>query len=125
MAASALLDKQFTFCQMIARLILFIPEQAQMEGDVWNVKFGEGYVGETDKKDGDHDGPHMEGGTHYMSIGQDLLLFDGNGGLLPGNHRAYRIAGSYWKSLHPLARWGGDFSSPDPDHFSFEHNGRR
>jgi hypothetical protein len=33
----------------------------------------------------------------------------------------YLRFGEFWKSLHPLARWGGDFG--DSDHFSFEYNG--
>jgi len=29
--------------------------------------------------------------------------------------------GGFWKTLHPAARWGGDFG--DADHFSFEYQG--
>lgn len=38
----------------------------------------------------------------------------------------YKILGEKWKTMHPLARWGGDFKSrPDGNHFSLEHNGVR
>lgn len=35
----------------------------------------------------------------------------------------YKALGDKWKSMHELARWGGDFKGRDAVHFSFEHNG--
>lgn len=35
----------------------------------------------------------------------------------------YRPLGAFWKGLHPLARWGGDFHSRDAGHFSFQYGG--
>jgi len=31
---------------------------------------------------------------------------------------AYKPLGLYWQTLDPNCRWGGDFTKPDPDHFS-------
>lgn len=36
----------------------------------------------------------------------------------------YREFGVFWKSLHELCRWGGDFPG-DSGHFSLEHGGRK
>ena len=36
----------------------------------------------------------------------------------------HRFLGIYWKSLHPLCRWGGDFKRPDGNHYSIEYRGR-
>lgn len=31
--------------------------------------------------------------------------------------------GQFWKGLNPLCRWGGDFRSPDGNHYSLEYQG--
>ena len=41
------------------------------------------------------------------------------------NTEAHRPMGEKWKSMHPLACWGGDFPTPDGNHYSFEHEGIR
>ena len=59
------------------------------------------------------------------------LAFDGfiiKDGQLSNDVEVYRPLADYWKSLHPNARWGGDFKPPaplDPYHFSFEYQGRK
>jgi hypothetical protein len=35
----------------------------------------------------------------------------------------YKPLGDYWKTLDPACCWGGDFSKPDGNHFSYTHNG--
>ncbi len=35
----------------------------------------------------------------------------------------YKVLGDKWKTMHSLARWGGDFRRADGGHFSLEHNG--
>jgi hypothetical protein len=44
-------------------------------------------------------------------------------GVYMTNSGAYKPIGEYWKSLNPLNRWGGDFTKPDGNHFSMEHEG--
>jgi hypothetical protein len=65
----------------------------------------------------------MRNGAHYTKLGQDLNLF------LDGKYQTtacpeWDAIGAYWKELHPLARWGGDFSSGDLNHVSLLHEGR-
>lgn len=65
---------------------------------------------------------HMKGSLHYSGLAKDLNLYRGGQYLIHSDD--YRPLGEYWKSLHPLARWGGDFPG-DGNHFSFEHEGRK
>jgi hypothetical protein len=111
-------QKQSAFALCLAKLITWVYQHPG-----WEVTFAEGYVGDTDARDGDHDGPHMKGGTHYLRIGQDLNLFI-DGEWIRGHHQAWDAIGGYWLSLHPLARWGGTFKSRDWNHVSFEHQGK-
>lgn len=62
---------------------------------------------------------------HTRRLAQDLNLFK-DGEFLTAIE-AYAPFGVYWKTLHPLARWGGDFQGADRDgdHFSFEWQGVR
>lgn len=37
----------------------------------------------------------------------------------------YLPVGTQWKRLHALCRWGGDFATPDGNHFSITYQGRQ
>jgi D-alanyl-D-alanine carboxypeptidase len=60
--------------------------------------------------------------VHCSRLAVDLQLF--KEGTYLTNAEDYKFAGEYWKSLHPLCRWGGDFARVDADHFSLEYEGR-
>lgn len=60
--------------------------------------------------------------SHKERLAIDLNLFK-NGSYLTTTE-AHKPLGDYWKSLHPDCRWGGDFKSPDGNHYSFTHQGR-
>lgn len=66
---------------------------------------------------------HMPGSLHYVRLAQDLNLFVG-GIYITGDHPVWHQLGAYWKSLDPLAAWGGDFQSKDFNHFSLRYGGR-
>lgn len=59
--------------------------------------------------------------VHCLRLAVDFMLF--KDGVYLTDPEAYRFMGEYWKTLHPLARWGGDFKTVDADHFSFEWDG--
>lgn len=59
--------------------------------------------------------------VHKVRLAVDLNLFVEGKYISSGEHPAYKELGSYWESLHPLARWGGRFN--DANHFSFEYMG--
>jgi hypothetical protein len=60
--------------------------------------------------------------VHCDRLAVDLQLF--KDGVYLTDPEAYRFMGDYWKTLHPLARWGGDFTTVDANHFSLTYQGR-
>ena len=64
----------------------------------------------------------MENSVHKSRLAVDLQLF--KDGEYLTDTEDYRQFGEYWKALGYHNRWGGDFSSPDGNHFSYEHQGR-
>lgn len=60
---------------------------------------------------------------HLDGLAVDLNLF--RDGKWLADSESHRPLGEYWKTLHPLARWGGDFSKPDGNHYSLEWEGRK
>lgn len=59
---------------------------------------------------------------HRLKLAIDLILF--RNGQPCWDTEDYKQLGEYWKSLHPLCRWGGDHRNPDGGHFSIAHQGR-
>ncbi len=58
---------------------------------------------------------------HTKRLARDINLFINSE--WQTTSEAYKPLGEKWKTMHELARWGGDFSKPDGNHFSFEHEG--
>lgn len=68
-------------------------------------------------------GAGIANSLHTLGLAVDLLLYDANGNYLT-DKASYQPLGDYWKTLDPLCRWGGDFTTRiDADHFSMEYNG--
>jgi hypothetical protein len=61
---------------------------------------------------------HMPNSLHYSGCAGDLILYDFEGHYLPWTE-SYKELGEYWKSLDKNCKWGGDFTKPDGNHFSF------
>lgn len=60
--------------------------------------------------------------VHSVGLAVDLNLF--KDGVYLTTSESHAPLGAFWKTLHPLARWGGDFKPrPDGNHYSFEYNG--
>lgn len=54
---------------------------------------------------------------HLIRLAVDVNLF--KDGVWLQHTEDHRPLGEFWKTLHPLCRWGGDFSSrPDGNHYS-------
>lgn len=110
-----LADKQALFALNIAKLILWGHERG------YSFTFGSAYRSIPEAAQESDAGRGIRNSLHTLRLAIDLNLFV-RGQYLPQTD-AHRPLGAYWKSLHPLNRWGGDFSKPDGNHYSMEHNG--
>jgi nitrous oxidase accessory protein NosD len=74
-------------------------------------------------------GVGISNSLHIDSLAADVAIF--RDGVYLSDSEDYRFAGEYWKSLHPLCRWGGDFKDangnpkPDGNHMSVTYQGRQ
>lgn len=64
---------------------------------------------------------HMKNSLHYEGLAVDIDLF--KDGKYLTNTEDHRTFGEFWKSLSPLAAWGGDFK--DGNHYSLSYGGRK
>lgn len=94
-------EKQSRFVFLVAKFILF----AYLEG--YELTFGDAWA-----KTG-----HKPKSFHYNRLAIDFNLFK-NGEFLTDTV-SHKPLGEYWKSLDPLCSWGGDFSDPDGNHYSY------
>ena len=110
---TSLSEEQWEFLKDLARLIQFTAEHPNVRltgGDLW-AKTG-----------------HMKKSLHYERLAIDLNIHvkepvpDPPGYFkwryVKGEHWLWGDLGTYWKSLDPQNRWGGDFDSVDLNHFS-------
>jgi hypothetical protein len=67
-------------------------------------------------------GSGISNSLHLIGLAVDLNLF--KDGVWLSDTESHRQFGTYWKSLNPLCRWGGDFSKPDGNHYSITWEGR-
>lgn len=108
-------QRAFTLCA--AKLIIWVYDQG------WELSFGDAYRSPEEAQRQAQAGRGIVNSLHTSRLAVDLNLF------INGEYKTltsdYAPLGDYWKSLHPLARWGGDFKTrPDGNHFSFAWEGR-
>lgn len=112
---SALLDQQIAFAQLVPRLIDWaFANGYQVTGDEW-------WRSPTEAAINAKTGAGISNSLHPLKLAIDLNLL--KNGVLLESVEDYRPLGEFWKTLHTLARWGGDFSKPDADHFSLTFGG--
>lgn len=112
---STLTSLQFTFTHNIGRLICWAYEAG------YELTLGEAFrTPQQAQWNADH-GCGIKNSLHTQRLAVDFNLFhDGIYLPLSADHDAM---GTYWKSLHPLNRWGGDFPKPDGGHYSMQCGG--
>jgi len=112
---ASLLELQDTFASLVARLI----EVAHTMG--YQITLGEAWRPPETAKLYAQQGKGIRDSLHISRLAIDVNLF--KDGQYLTQSEDYAELGAFWKSLHPLARWGGDFSRPDGNHFSMENEG--
>jgi hypothetical protein len=109
-------EQQSVFVLLVARLI----DYAYRSG--YELTFGEAWRTPEQAKLNAAKGSGISNSLHITRLAIDLNLF--RGGVFLDSTEHHRALGNYWKSLHPLARWGGDFQpKPDGNHYSLERDG--
>lgn len=98
----SLSDVQQQFVVLIGQLIYFANAQG------FRLTFGDAWASTG----------HEPNSLHYQRLAVDFNLFLGDN-WIQGADPAWKTLGDYWKSLDPLARWGGDITTlVDLNHFS-------
>jgi hypothetical protein len=110
-------QKQRLFVKLVGELIQF----AYKEG--YELSFADAYRDPKQAAQNVAAGTGIANSLHCIRLAIDLNLFED--GKYMTDSDAHKPLGEYWKSLHPLCRWGGDFSKPDGNHYSIEHDGRK
>ena len=106
-------DLQRQFADTLTDFLAWVKDQKDAQGNrLYEFTFGDFMA---------HDG-HMANSCHYIRLAADLNLFVG--GVYQTSSEAHRPLGEKWKTMHPAARWGGDFPKPDGNHYSFAFQGR-
>jgi len=110
-------EKQRLFVQLVAKLIIW----AYSNG--YELTFGETVRTQAQAASNAASGVGISKSLHLLRLAIDLNLF--MQGKYITDSAEYKPLGDYWKTLHPLCSWGGDFTKPDGNHFSIEHEGVR
>lgn len=109
-------EQQRLFTKLIAELIQWAYTQPGMQ-----LTLGEAYRTPEQAAWNAQHGTGIANSLHTSRLAVDLNVFVA--GEFRTDKESYRALGEHWKTLHPLCRWGGDFSKPDSDHFSMEFGG--
>lgn len=114
---SDLLRQQTTFSVLIARLVAWANDNgyAVTYGEAWRPDKMAVWYAST--------GQGIKNSLHRLKLAFDLNFFLDGKQLVTVEE--LRPLGTYWKTIHPLCRWGGDWTKPHPDadHFSMEWEG--
>lgn len=109
---------QEEFAQSVARLI----QKASQLG--YGVTFGETYRTPEQAAWNAAKGSGISNSLHTERLAIDLNLFK-DGVYITDDH-GHRELGTWWKSIGPMYRWGGDFSNrKDFNHYSISPDGVR
>jgi hypothetical protein len=109
-------QKQRLFTLLTSKLIQYAYEQG------YELTYGDAYRDPALAKLNAAKGTGIANSLHTQRLAVDFNLF--KDGVYLTRSEDHAPLGKYWKSLHPLCRWGGDFRpNPDGNHYSIEHNG--
>lgn len=108
-------EQQSLFVKLMVEFIEWVYAQG------YELTFGETWRSPQEAEIQAQSGAGIRHTLHTERLAIDLNLF--KNGVLLSEKADYQPLGDKWKSMHPLARWGGDFRRVDADHFSLEWQG--
>lgn len=114
-------EQRCLFTLLTAKLILWAFEQG------YELSYEEVKRSQAQANANATSGVGISNSLHLLGLAVDFNLYVG--GEWQTTSEAHSKVGAYWKSLHPLARWGGDFRDargkprPDGNHYSLEWGG--
>ncbi len=108
-------EKQTIFALNIAKLILWAAQNG------YGLTFGEAWRSDAQAALYAKQGKGIANSLHRLRLAVDFNLFVQ--GQFLETPEAHAPLGKYWKTLHALNRWGGDFTTKDANHYSMEHEG--
>ena len=109
-------EKRILFSKLISQLVLWASENG------YDLAFDQVKRTQAEASANAAKGAGISNSLHTLGLAADLNLYIK--GVYQETTEAHKPLGEKWKSMHPLARWGGDFKSrPDGNHYSLEHNG--
>jgi hypothetical protein len=114
---SELLRQQQLFTANVGKLILYAYQMG------YDLTFGEAWRTPEQAALNAAKGIGIKGSLHVDRLAVDFNLFRGDRYLPQSQDHAE--LGRFWKTLHPLNRWGGDFKKRDGNHYSMEWEGRK
>jgi D-alanyl-D-alanine carboxypeptidase len=111
-------EKQELFAECLGKLLVY----AAWRG--YRVRMGECYRPPETAALYEQQGRGIANSLHSQKLAADLNVFRGGQWLKASEDLAE--LGAFWKRLHPLCCWGGDFATrPDGNHFSVTYGGVR
>jgi hypothetical protein len=108
---------QEEFAQQVANLIRKAGELG------YGVTFGEAYRTPEQAKLNAQTGAGISNSLHIERLAIDLNLFKDGRYIL--DDEGHRELGTWWKTIGPDYRWGGDFPKRDFNHYSLSPDGVR
>lgn len=108
-------EKRVLFTKLIAELILWASDMG------YDLALDQVKRTEAEAKANAAKGSGISNSLHLIGLAADLNLYID--GVYQTTTEAHKTIGAKWKTMHPLARWGGDFKKQDGNHYSFEHEG--
>ena len=114
--SETLREKQSRFVRDVVKLL----DHAHKLG--YDLTFGETYRTPEQAEINARRGTGIRMSLHTQRLAIDINLFRAGVYLDMTDH--HKGLGTFWKSLGPDHRWGGDFRKPDGNHYSIEHGGR-
>lgn len=118
MADLTLSQAQRAFSRCVGQLILHAYDQG------YEITLGEAWRSTATARVYAEQGRGIVNSLHSERLAIDLNLW--RDGKWLQDSAAHEPLGTYWKGLHELARWGGDFRPRiDGGHYSFQWHGRK